>query len=174
MKALAISEKLNLEKFVTTQLYYSIGVRDIEHELVPLCLDQKLGILCWSPLSGGFFTGKFQRNSDGPLDARRSDRKAPSFKYWSLDEEKGYEIIDELEAVANKYKKSIVQIALRWLLQQPAVSSIIIGARNKDQLIENIGATDWQLESSDIKKLTTASNPAIPYPKSHQLTSDLR
>jgi aryl-alcohol dehydrogenase-like predicted oxidoreductase len=174
MKALAISEKLNLEKFVTSQLYYSIGVRDIEHELVPLCLDQQLGILCWSPLSGGFFTGKFRKDMKLPQNARRSQRNASSLKYWALDEEKGYFILDQLEIIGKKYEKTIAQVALRWLLQKPAVTSVITGARDIAQLSGNIQASGWQLELADMELLDSASKPEIPYPQSHQLTSDAR
>ena len=174
MKSLAVSEKLGLEKFITTQLYYSIGVRDIEHELVPLCLDQTLGILCWSPLSGGFFTGKFRKGMKLPENARRSDTTASSLKFWALDEEKGYPILEILESVGNKYNKTISQVALKWLLQKPAVTSVIIGVRNVKQLTENIGATGWLLEASDMEILDSASAPPILYPQSHQLTSDPR
>ena len=119
MKALSISEKLNLEKFITTQLYYSIGARDIEHELVPMCKDQHLGILCWSPLSGGFFTGKFRRTRTAPPDSRRSNRNASSTKYWPVDEEKGYAIVEELERIGNLYDKTVAQVSLNWLLNKP-------------------------------------------------------
>jgi aryl-alcohol dehydrogenase-like predicted oxidoreductase len=174
MKALAVSEKMNLEKFVTTQLYYSIGACDIEHELVPLCIDQHLGILCWSPLSGGFFTGKYRKKSTQPNDARRSNIQSSSNKYWPVDEEKGFEIIDHLERIATNYDKSISQTALNWLLQKPTVSSIIIGARNIQQLTENSGATGWALTSDDISYLDTISKPIIPYPVWHQMYSDER
>lgn len=174
MKALAVSEKMNLEKFVTTQLYYSIGARDIEHELVPFCIDQQLGILCWSPLSGGFFTGKYRKNSAQPNDARRSNTQSSSNKYWPLDEDKGFEIIDHLERIATNYDKSISQTALNWLLQKPAISSIIIGARNIQQLTENSGATGWAMTSDDIACLDTISKPSIPYPVWHQMYSDER
>ncbi|MFA5971562.1 MAG: aldo/keto reductase [Lentimicrobiaceae bacterium] len=174
MKALAISEKLNLEKFITTQLYYSIGSRDIEQELVPLCIDQQLGILCWSPLSGGFFTGKFRINSTLPADSRRSNRQSSSLKYWPVDEEKGFEIVEQLERIGNNYDKTIAQTALNWLLRRSNVASVIIGARNIQQLTENIGATDWQLVSDDVEFLDTISKPAILYPKWHQMYSDER
>jgi len=174
MKALAISEKLKLEKFITTQLYYSIGVRDIEHELVPLCLDQKLGILCWSPLSGGFFTGKFRSRDDSPAGARRSRRDASSLQYWFLDEEKAYTIVDALEATGRKYDKTIAQTAVRWLLQRKAVASVIIGAKKPEQLLENTGAGGWILGAEDMDLLEAISRPQIPYPMSHQLTSDPR
>ena len=174
MKALAISEKLNLEKFVTTQLYYSIGTRDIEHELVPLCIDQHLGILCWSPLSGGFFTGKFRKNASAPADARRSNRQSSSLKYWPVNEDKGFEIVDHLEQIGNNYDKTIAQTALNWLLSCPAITSVIIGARNMQQLTENAGASGWQLASDDIEFLDNISKPQIPYPNWHQLYSDKR
>lgn len=174
MKALAISEKMNLEKFVTTQLFYSIGARDIEHELIPLCLDQKLGVLCWSPLSGGFFTGKFRKNSALPLNARRSNQNAPSMKFWPVDEEKGFEIVDCLEAISCNYNKSIAQTALNWLLRRNAITSVIIGARNIQQLTENAGATDWELSPADVQYLDTVSKPLTPYPLWHQMYSDER
>lgn len=172
MKALAISEKLNLEKFITTQLYYSIGARDIEHELVPLCLDQKLGILCWSPLSGGFFTGKYRKGKLLPDGARRSNRQASSMKYWPVDEDKGFEIVEQLNKTASKYGKTIAQVALNWLLQKPAITSVIIGARNNVQLLENIAASGWSLSNEDIVVLDKISAPAVPYPVWHQKYSD--
>jgi len=174
MKALSISDKLNLEKFITTQLYYSIGARDIEHELVPMCVDQNLGILCWSPLSGGFFTGKFRKNTTAPAGSRRSNRTASSIKYWPVDEERGFEIIEHLELISKRYDKTIAQVALNWLLGRRKISSVIIGARNIQQLTENAGASGWQLEPADIQFLDTISNQAIPYPMWHQLYSDER
>lgn len=174
MKALAISEKLNLEKFITTQLYYSIGARDIEQELVPLCLDQKLGILCWSPLSGGFFTGKYHRGEDVPPGMRRSDPKASNMKYWPVDEDKGFEIVSLLEKLGAKFQKTIAQTALNWLLQKPAVSSVIIGARNLAQLHENAGASGWKLNDEDMKLLDEISAQPLRYPMWHQKYSDER
>lgn len=174
MKALSISEKLNLEKFVTTQLYYSIGARDIEHELIPLCTDQNIGVLCWSPLSGGFFTGKFRKNIKLPKDARRSNLESSSIKYWPVDEDKGFEIVDHLEKIGNNYSKSISQTAINWLLRKPAISCVIIGARNIQQLKENAEASDWNLSSEDVEYLDNISKPEIPYPFWHQLYSDKR
>jgi len=174
MKALAISEKMNLEKFVTTQLYYSIGARDIEHELLPLCIDQHLGILCWSPLSGGFFSGKFRSNSSPPANARRSNRQASSMKFWPVDEVKGFEIVEQLERIGNNYNKTIAQTALNWLLCRPAITSVIIGASHIEQLTENAGASDWQLTSDDVEYLDNISKPIVPYPVWHQQYSDDR
>jgi len=174
MKALAISEKMNLEKFVTTQLYYSIGARDIEHELVPLCIDQQLGILSWSPLSGGFFTGKFRRNSSLPADARRSNRQASSMKFWPVDEEKGFEIVEQLERIGKNYDKTIAQTALNWILSKPSISSVIVGASHIQQLKENVEASEWQLIPEDVEYLDAISKPVIPYPVWHQKYSDDR
>lgn len=174
MKAQAVSEKLNLEKFITTQLYYSIGARDIEQELVPLCLDQELGILCWSPLSGGFFTGKYRQGMPLPEGTRRSNRKASGMKYWPVDEARGYEILGVLDKSALKNGKTTAQSAINWLLQKPAVASVIIGARNKAQLLENIASSGWKLPEEDITALDEISKPVIPYPIWHQNYSDKR
>ena len=174
MKALAISEKMNLEKFITTQLYYSIGARDIEHELVPMCMDQQLGILCWSPLSGGFFSGKFRKNAALPNNARRSNRQASSMKFWPVNEEMGFEIVEQLERIGNNYEKTVAQTAINWLLSQPAITSVIIGASHIQQLEENVGASGWQLIADDVEYLNNISKPEIPYPVWHQQYSDKR
>ncbi len=174
MKAMAISEKLNIEKFVTTQLYYSIGAREIEHELVPLCIDQQLGILCWSPLSGGFFTGKFRKSASLPANARRSNRESSSIKYWPVDEEKGFEIVDHLDRIGKNYDKTVAQTSLNWLLCRKNITSVIIGARNIEQLTENAGASDWRLSPDDVQYLDNISKPEIPYPVWHQIYSDER
>ncbi len=174
MKALAISEKMNLEKFITTQLYYSIGARDIEHELVPLCLDQHLGILCWSPLSGGFFTGKFRKNASLPSESRRSNKQASSMKFWPVDEEKGFEIVEQLEQIGNNYDKTIAQTALNWLLCKPAITSVIVGASQIQQLKENAGASEWKLIPEDVEYLDNISKQVVPYPVWHQKYSDDR
>jgi aryl-alcohol dehydrogenase-like predicted oxidoreductase len=142
--------------------------------MVPLCIDQHLGILCWSPLSGGFFTGKFRKNSEMPSDARRSNRQASSFKYWPVDEEKGFEIVEHLERIGLQYDKTIAQTALNWLLHRPNVTSIIIGARNIQQLNENAGALSWKLSASDMGLLDNISKQTIPYPLWHQMYSDKR
>jgi aryl-alcohol dehydrogenase-like predicted oxidoreductase len=174
MKALAVSEKLNLDQFVSAQLYYSVGARDIEHELVPLCLDQGLGILCWSPLSGGFFSGKYRKGADTPPDSRRSFREAKSLRYWPTDEIKGYLIVEELDRIASKNNRTITQVALNWLLRKPAVTSVITGARKELQLIDNIGCTGWELSAAEMERLNEVSQPPVPYPVWHQNYSDNR
>ncbi|MGA9408472.1 MAG: aldo/keto reductase, partial [Bacteroidota bacterium] len=140
MKALAISEKQNLERFVTLQAFYSLIARDLENELVPLAIDQKLGILPWSPLGGGFLTGKYRRGKPRPGGARRSN---PTDQFLQFDEEKGFNIVDELEKAARNYGATVSQAALNYLLRKAGVTSVIIGARNKEQLTDNLKTVQW-------------------------------
>jgi aryl-alcohol dehydrogenase-like predicted oxidoreductase len=161
MKALSISDKQNLEKFITLQAYYSLVARDLENELVPLCLDQKLGILPWSPLGGGFLTGKYRRGKERPKNARRTDRES---QFLQFDEEKGFDIVDELERIAKNRNATIAQAALNYLLRKPGVSSVIIGARTKEQLADNLKASDWEMTPEEVTKLDTLSMPPKVYP----------
>lgn len=174
MKALAISEKLNLEKFVTNQLYYSIGARDIEQEIVPMCLDQKMGILCWSPLSGGFFTGKYSRENHAPTDSRRGYEVNLSLKYWPVNMENAFEILDVIAGIAASRNKTIAQVAINWLLKKPAVTSVILGIRKPSQLTENIGACGWNLSPEEMQKLDAVSAQPVMYPAWHQMYADER
>ena len=161
MKALAISEKQNLEKFVTLQAFYSLIARDLENELVPLSLDQKLGILTWSPLGGGFLTGKYRRGKPRPEGARRSN---PTDQFLQFDEEKGFDIVDELEKTARNHGATITQSALNYLLRKPGVTSVIIGAKNKEQLADNLKTVDWEMTSEDVAQLDELSKPPKVYP----------
>jgi aryl-alcohol dehydrogenase-like predicted oxidoreductase len=161
MKALAISDKQNLERFITLQAYYSLVARDLENELVPLCLDQKLGILPWSPLGGGFLTGKYRKGKERPKNARRSDRES---QFLQFDEEKGFDIVDELERIAKNHNATIAQAALNYLLRKPGVASVIIGARTKEQLADNLKSSDWEMTPEEVTKLDTLSMPAKVYP----------
>ena len=161
MKALAISDKQNLEKFITLQAYYSLVARDLENELVPLCLDQKLGILPWSPLGGGFLTGKYRKGKERPKNARRSDRES---QFLQFDEEKGFDIVDELERIAKNHNATIAQAALNYLLRKPGVSSVIIGARTKEQLADNLKSSDWKMTPEEVTKLDALSMPPKVYP----------
>ncbi|MEN6511106.1 MAG: aldo/keto reductase [Chloroherpetonaceae bacterium] len=161
MKALHISEKQNLEKFVTLQSYYSLVCRDLENELIPLSLDQKLGILVWSPLGGGFLTGKYRRGQDRPKDSRLSD---PDSRFLRFDEEKAYDIVDELDKIAKNHKATVAQAALNYLLRKPAVSSVIIGAKKLEQLADNLKTTDWEMTDEEVKELDKLSEPTSVYP----------
>lgn len=161
MKALAISEKKNLERFVTLQALYSLIARDLENELVPLTLDQNLGILPWSPLGGGFLTGKYRRGKPRPEGARRTD---PTKQFLQFDEEKGFDVVDELEKIAQNHNATITQAALNYLLRKPGVTSVIIGAKTKEQLADNLKTTDWEMTPEEVKRLDDLSKPPRAYP----------
>ncbi|MDR3625943.1 MAG: aldo/keto reductase [Ignavibacteriaceae bacterium] len=161
MKALAISEKHNLEKFITTQSFYSLIARDLENELVPLCLDQKLGVLTWSPLGGGFLTGKYRRAAKRPDNARRTDKES---QFLQFDEEKGFDIIEELEKISKGHNATIAQAALNYLLRKPAVTSVIIGAKTKEQLADNLGTSKWEMSAEEVSRLDDVSILPRVYP----------
>ncbi|MBI5022151.1 MAG: aldo/keto reductase [Ignavibacteriales bacterium] len=161
MKAMAVSEKLNLAKFITIQSYYSLMNRELEFEIVPACLDQDLGILPWSPLAGGFLTGKYKRGQKRPGNARRSNVDG---NFLQFDEEKGFGIIDELEVISNSHNASISQTALNYLLRKQAVSSLVIGARTPDQLKDLLKTTDWEMTEEEVKRLDEISKPPRIYP----------
>jgi aryl-alcohol dehydrogenase-like predicted oxidoreductase len=159
MKSLGISERGNLEKFVTVQAYYSIAGRDLEREIVPMLVDQKLGLLPWSPLAGGFLTGKFTRAGAAEDNARRA-----KFNFPPVDLEKAYKIIDVMVEIGKAKDVSVAQIALAWLLHQPFVTSVIIGARRESQLKDNLGSVDVKLDGEDLKRLDEVSKLAPEYP----------
>lgn len=161
MKALAVSDAQHLERFVTLQALYSLISRDLELELVPLCLDQKLGILTWSPLGGGFLTGKYRRGKPRPQGARRSE---PAGQFLQFDEQRGFDIVDELERIAADHAATITQAALNYLLRKPAVSSVIIGARTPEQLADNLKTTSWEMTAEEVARLDALSAPPRVYP----------
>jgi aryl-alcohol dehydrogenase-like predicted oxidoreductase len=161
MKALAVSELYGLERFVTLQAYYSLLARELENELVPLCLDQGLGILPWSPLAGGFLSGKFRRGQDRPEGARLSK---PEAQILQFDEEKAFDIVEKLERIAQNHEATVAQAALNYLLRKPAVCSVIIGARTPEQLADNLKATDWMMNPEEVAKLDELSKPPGLYP----------
>jgi aryl-alcohol dehydrogenase-like predicted oxidoreductase len=159
MKALGISAAGSLEKFVTVQAYYSVAGRELEREIVPLALDQKLGVLPWSPLAGGFLSGKFTRAGAADADARRT-----KFNFPPVNLERGYAIVEAMQAIAARKQASVAQIALAWLLHQPFVTSVIIGAKKTGQLKDNLGAIDVQLDAEDLKQIEEVSRLAPEYP----------
>lgn len=161
MKALAVSEKYNFEKYITSQSFYSLIARELENEIVPLCLDQKLGILPWSPLGGGFLTGKYKRGEKRPENARRTDKENQFLKF---DEEKGFDIIDVLDKIAKNHNATITQAALNYLLRKPAVTSVIIGARTKEQLADNLSTSKWEMIAEEVKHLDEVSILPRVYP----------
>ena len=159
MKALGISERWNLEKFVTVQAYYSLAGRDLEREIVPLLQDQKLGLLPWSPLAGGFLSGKYTREGSTDADGRRT-----KFNFPLVNLEKTHATLDVMRAVGQRKQASVAQIALAWLLHQPWVTSVIIGAKKESQLKDNLGSIDVKLDAEDLKQLDEASRLAPEYP----------
>lgn len=166
MKALACSEKYNLNRYVAYQGYYSLLNRDYEWELMPLCLDQGLGLMVWSPLGWGRLTGKVRRNQPlppGRLQQGGAEGGPP------VPEEHLYTVVEALDMVAKETGKLVPQIALNWLLQRPSVANIVVGARNKEQLTQNLGAIGWQLTKEQIALLDAASHVTPVYPYWHQL-----
>ena len=159
MKALAVSRQQGLAEFISTQSYYSIAGRELEREMIPLVDDQGLGLLPWSPLAGGFLSGKFTRESETDPDARRT-----TFDFPPVDKTRAYDIIDVMRDVATAHEVSVAQIALAWLLHQPAVTSVIIGAKRLDQLDDNLGSVDLTLTDPELERLNTVSALAPEYP----------
>ncbi len=161
-KSVMIQGCKNWSRFVSAQMYYSLLGRDIEYEVVPACEDLGLGILAWSPLAGGFLTGKYKKKSDFPEDSRykRMERHFLRFDY-----EFAFAIVEELEKLAKKYDTTPSQVALNWLRAKNFVSSIIIGVRNIKQLEDNLNSVNWTLEKEDYEYLDKLTEPNRPYPQ---------
>ena len=158
MKSLAVSREQRLERFKCTQSYYSLAGRDLERETIPLLKDQGLGLLVWSPLAGGFLSGKFTR-SGGDEAARRA-----KFDFPPVNKEKGFAILDVLIPIAAAHGATVPQIALAWILANEAVTSVIIGARKVAQLDDNLQAVDVALTPEDLKALDEVSKLTPEYP----------
>jgi aryl-alcohol dehydrogenase-like predicted oxidoreductase len=165
MKSLAISEKYGWARYVGHQIYYSLIGREYEWELLPLGLDQGVGALIWSPLGWGRLTGKLRRNQPVPEQSRL--HKTADYGPPVADEDL-YTVVDALDAVAKETGKTIPQVALNWLLQRPTVSTVIVGARNEEQLRQNLGAAGWNLTTEQVAKLDAASKKTPIYPYWHQ------
>ena len=167
MKSLSVSEKYGWSKYIANQAYYSLLNRDFEWELMPLGIDQQVGTIVWSPLSSGKLSGKYRRGSEAPKDARIAQGGNPVIAAQT-DEERLYNIVDVLDELAEETGKTISQISLNWVLQRPTVSTIIVGARNEEQLKQNLGAVGWILTLSQIKRLDEVSAVLPSYPYWHQ------
>jgi aryl-alcohol dehydrogenase-like predicted oxidoreductase len=161
MKSLAAAEKHGYPRYVANQVYYSLIGRDYEWELMPLGLDQGLGALVWSPLGWGRLTGKVRRGQKLPKESRLHETAGFG---PPVDDERLYRIVDALDKIANETGKSVPQIAINWLLQRPTVSSVIIGARNEEQLRQNLSAVGWALTAEQMASLDAASAVTAPYP----------
>src|SRR4029077_736859 len=167
MKSLAVSEKYGLTRYVAHQAYYSFVGREYEWELMPLGLDQNVGAVVWSPLGWARLTGKIRRSQPRPEISRLQDKTNVDVGPQVSDEHL-FAVVDALDAVAADTGRTVPQIALNWLLQRPTVSTLIIGARNEDQLRQNLGAVGWALTPEQVAALDAASAVTPVYPYWHQ------
>jgi aryl-alcohol dehydrogenase-like predicted oxidoreductase len=167
MKSLAISDAQGWVRHVAHQAYYSLLGRDYEWELMPLALDQEVSTIVWSPLGWGRLTGKVRRGQPLPQTSRLNN-KATVEGGPPIADEQVFMIVDAIDEVAKETGKTVPQIALNWLLQRPTVASVIVGARNEEQLRQNLGAIGWKLSPEQIAKLDAASAVTLPYPYWHQ------
>ncbi|MCB0415256.1 MAG: aldo/keto reductase, partial [Bdellovibrionales bacterium] len=157
--ALAISERQGWSKFVSVQSYYTIAGRDLEREVIPLIQNKKLGLMVWSPLAGGLLSGKYDRSGQGPEGSRRNN-----FDFPVVDKERAFNCIDVMRGIAEGYNVSVAQIAQAWLLHQSSVTSIIVGAKRVDQLVDNIASTQIKLTEAELVKLNEVSQLPPEYP----------
>jgi len=158
MKALAISDKHNLDRFVIIEALYSLLARDLEYELVPLCLDQGVGILTYRPIGGGLLSGKYRRGNPRPKGARLTDINL------GLDEQKAYDIVEELDLISKEHNATITQAALNYILRKPGVTSVVIGIRTPEQIADNLKTIDWEMRPEEVAQLDKISKPAPVYP----------
>jgi len=173
MKSLSVSERYGWARYVGHQVYYSLVGRDYEWELMPLALDQGVGALIWSPLGWGRLTGKYRRGVGIPKGSRLNSKMVQDAGP-QVPEEYLYKVVDALDEVAEETGKTVPQIALNWLLRRPSVSTLIIGARNEEQLKANLGAVGWKLTAEQIAKLDAASELPKAYPYWHQVQFEER
>jgi aryl-alcohol dehydrogenase-like predicted oxidoreductase len=160
MKALQLSHAHDWAAFVSLQAYYSLVARDLEHELLPLCREEKVGVMPWSPLSGGFLSGKYTRDNPSPEGARRS-----GFQFPPIDEARGFDAVEALQRIATEKGATVAQVALAWLLARPGVTSIIIGANKLSQLEDNLKAAELELTAAELEVLSATTAPAPQYPQ---------
>lgn len=158
MKALGISAQQHLAKFVSLQAYYTIAGRDLEREVVPMLLDQKLGLMVWSPLAGGFLSGKYTR------EANAEEGRRVNFDFPPVNKDKAFDIIDVMQEIAVAKDVTVAQVALGWLLHQPVVTSVIIGAKRPEQLQDNLKAVDLKLTADELAQLEAVSKLSPEYP----------
>jgi aryl-alcohol dehydrogenase-like predicted oxidoreductase len=165
MKSLAASDRLGISRYVAHQAYYSLLHREYEWELMPLGVDQGVGAVVWSPLGWGKLTGRIRRGAPAAPGTRAYDIADTGPQY---DDDRLFKVVDALDLVAREADKTIPQVALNWLLRRPTVSSVIIGARNEAQLLENLGAIGWTLTPAQVEALDRASDVLPTYPVWHQ------
>jgi aryl-alcohol dehydrogenase-like predicted oxidoreductase len=171
MKALGISDQRGLARYASQQIHYSLQAREAEYELIPLAIDQGVAVLVWSPLGGGLLSGKWRRDRSAPLGSRRMEGWPDPPIY---DEEQFWEIIDALLEVAEEYGASPAQVALAYIRDKPGITSVILGARTDDQLVDNLGAMELALDDAARRRLDQASAPRLIYPYWWQAKYDER
>jgi aryl-alcohol dehydrogenase-like predicted oxidoreductase len=159
MKALGCSHYNRIAKFVSLQAYYTIAGRDLERELIPLLQDQKLGLMVWSPLAGGLLSGKYSRDKEKEADGRRAN-----FDFPPINKDRAFDIIDQLQAMAKTKGATVAVLALAWLLHQPAVSTVIIGANKMEQLEDNLKSIDLRFTAEELEQLNKVSMLPPEYP----------
>ncbi len=159
MKALGIAERLGLARFESLQAYYTIAGRDLERELAPMLKSEGVGLMVWSPLAGGLLSGKYRRDGEAEAGSRRA-----AFDFPPVDRDRAYDTVDAMRQIADTRGVSVAQIALAWLLHQPVVTSVIIGAKRVDQLEDNLAATDIRLTQEELAALNEVSALAPEYP----------
>ena len=159
VKALGVAERLGLSRFESLQAYYTVAGRDLERELAPMLASEGLGLMVWSPLAGGLLSGKFGRDAGGDADSRRS-----SFDFPPVQRDRAFDCIDAMRPMAQARGVSVAQIALAWLLHQPPVTSVIVGAKRPDQLADNLAATQVRLDADELQQLDAVSRLPAEYP----------
>jgi aryl-alcohol dehydrogenase-like predicted oxidoreductase len=159
VKALGVAERLGLSRFESLQAYYTVAGRDLERELVPMLASEGLGLMVWSPLAGGLLSGKFGRDQPGEAGHRRT-----KFDFPPVQRERAWDCVDAMRPIAQAHGVSVAQIALAWLLHQPQVSSVIIGAKRPEQLADNLAATQVVLSAADLAALDEVSRLPAEYP----------
>ena len=159
MKAIEVSDKLGLARFETLQAYYSLVGRDLERDIVSMLIDQQVGLLVWSPLAGGFLSGKISRDQQAEAGTRRAAMAFPP-----VDEARGFDCIDAMRPIAEAHGVSVAQVGIAWLLRQPHVTAVIVGAKRVDQLVDNIAATTLKLTDAELTTLNAVSSPPPEYP----------
>ena len=167
MKSLAVSDRRGYARYVAHQAYYSLLGREYEWELMPLALDQKVGTMVWSPLGWGRLTGKLRRGQPLPKESRLQNPRVVDMGP-PVSQEHLYRVVDALDEAAKETGKTVAQVALNWLLRRPSVASVIIGARNEEQLRQNLDAVGWTLTPAQVAKLDAASAVPLTYPYWHQ------
>jgi aryl-alcohol dehydrogenase-like predicted oxidoreductase len=164
MKALATSDAHNWQRFVSNQIYYSAEARDAEYELIPLSVDQGLGVMAWAPLAGGLLTGKYRRDAQPSEGRQITDWSEPPVR----NPDKLWDTVDEIVKIADGHGASPAQVSLAYLLAKTGVTTVVVGARREEQLIDNLGAADLKLTDDEIDALDVVSAPDIIYPHWHQ------